>query len=102
MELHPDEVAADFLPTLPTVPRGLWSYLYSVDLRPDLYDDISGYLRTLCELCSVENVLAVFFADTANSASYEEQWSELNRKRYQVCVCVCVCVCVRACACVYE
>ena len=85
MELYPDEVTSDLLPTLPAVPRGLWSYLYSVDLRPDLYDDISGYLRTLCELCSVENVLAVFFADTANSAlGYEEQWNDLNRKRYQV------------------
>lgn len=57
----------------------------SVNIRPGFYDEIAGYLRTLCELCSVGNVLAVFFADaTTSPVSYEERWNEVNRKRYQV------------------
>ena len=70
---------------------GLWSYLLSVDIRPGFYDEIVSYLNTLCQLCSVGNVLGVFFPEaTTSSLSYEEQWNEVNRKRYQVCACVCV------------
>ena len=88
MELYPEEVTEDLLPTLPSIPRGIWSYLLSVDIRPGLYGDLAKYLTTLSERCSVENVLAVFFADSFLSpVKYEEQWSELKRRHYQVCVC---------------
>ena len=84
VELCPGEVPEDMLPLLPTVPRGIWSYLLSIDVRPTLYDEISDYLTSLAAACSVENVLSVFFAESFLSPSrYEDQWSELNRKRYQ-------------------
>ena len=61
-----------------------------MDIRPGFYDELVSYLSTLCELCSVGNVLGVFFPEATTSAvSYEEQWNEVNRKRYQVGVCVC-------------
>lgn len=83
-ELYPDEITEDLLPQLPSVPRGIWSYLLSVEIRDTLYSELSQYLLSLATLCSVENILAVFFADSFSSpSSYEDEWSELNRRQYQ-------------------
>ena len=83
MELYPSDVGEDLLPQLPTIPRGIWSYLLSVDIREGLYLELVQYLNTLVSKCSLENVLAVFFEDSFLSpAQYEEEWSDLNKKHY--------------------
>ena len=83
VELYPDDVSEELLPQLPTVPRGIWSYLLSVDIREGFYEELVQYLNTLVSRCSVENVLAVFFEDAFLSpAQYEDEWSDLNKKHY--------------------
>lgn len=83
VELYPDEVREELLPELPSIPRGIWSYLLPVHIREDLYREIKQYLTWLSQLCGIENVLAVFFADAFWSpAKYEEEWSDLNKKQY--------------------
>ena len=71
------------LPQLPSVPQGIWSYLFSVEIRDELYDELKQYLTNVASSCSVENVLAVFFADAfCSPVDYEEKWSDLNKKHY--------------------
>ncbi len=83
VELYPEDVTDTLLPQLPSIPRGIWSYLLSVEIRNSLYDELAHYLTTLASICSVENVLAVFFAESFSSPlSYEDEWSELNKKQY--------------------
>ena len=84
VELYPDDVKEDLLPELPAVPWGIMSYLLSVDIRDTLYQELTEYLTTLASLCSVDNVLAVFFADVFWSpAKYEEEWNDLNRRHLE-------------------
>ena len=84
VELYPDDVREDLLPELPAVPWGIMSYLLSVDIRDTLYQELAEYLNDLASLCSVNNVLAVFFADAFWSpAKYEEEWSDLNRRHLE-------------------
>ena len=84
VELYPESVDENSLPKLPAVPRGVWSYLTSITVRDGLYQEIADYLNTAAAECSVESVLAVFFAESAfwSPEKYEEKWNELNRKQY--------------------
>ena len=82
-ELYPDQTAGVSLPQLPVVPSGIWSYLRPLHIDGALYVDLARYLLSLTEKCPVHGALTVIFADAFSSPStYEERWSDLNRKRY--------------------
>ena len=84
MALFPEQVQEELLPRLPSVPRGLWSYLLSVEVPPGLYDSIAAYLEELAARCSLPSVLDIVFENAFWTADrYEAAWSDLNRRHYE-------------------
>ena len=82
-ELFPNETAGVNIPQLPVVPSGIWSYLRPLCVDSKLYVELGLYFTALAEKCSLHGVLTVFFADAFSSPStYEEQWNDLNKKKY--------------------
>lgn len=84
MDLFPDKIPEDLLPQLPTVPRGLWSYLMSVEIPAGLYDDLASYFAELAARCSLRSTLDVVFENAFWTPDrYEAAWSDINRRHYE-------------------
>ena len=84
MDLFPTKVTEDLLPRLPTVPRGLWSYLMSVEIPAGLYDHLASYFTELAARCSLRSMLDVVFENAFWTPDrYEAAWSDINRRHYE-------------------
>lgn len=79
VELYPSLEDSDITLDLPQPPRGLMSFIRSMQIPDKFFADAVEYLNKLSNHCGVDNVLRVFLqlAD-----DYEEHWDDLNRAFY--------------------
>ena len=74
---------ANYPPSLPFDPRGIWSWIYSVEIPDDFEPEVVRYLSTASDVCGKKLLTDTLFNSEVGIDGYVENYGKLRQDVYE-------------------